>query len=231
MVLFIIYITGDCHGVHDIAKLSPYNFDDSDMTEDDYLIICGEMGLIWSIEENEYAEQVLKNFYNAKKCKVLFLDGNHENFDRLNSYPVEEWHGGKVHVISDNIYHLMRGQIFNLNNKKIFVMGGAASTDKGWRIEGISWWKEEIPNIEERKEAMRNLSNNNFQVDYILSHTGPTSVLKIMKADYRIDEYTDWLEEINQKTNFKHWYFGHFHKDKQITSKHSVVFNDVSILL
>lgn len=232
----MIYITGDCHGIHDIAKLSPYNFDDSDMTKDDYLIICGDMGLIWSSEvwadeEDDYRERVLMNFYNSKKCRVLFLDGNHENHARLNNYPVQEWYGGKIHVISDNIYHLMRGQVFDIDGKKIFIMGGAASTDKKRRIEDVSWWKEEIPNNSEREEAMNNLRNNNFKVDYILTHTGPTSTLKTINADYRIDEYTDWLEEINKTVDFKHWYFGHFHTDKRIDNKHSVVFNEVSILL
>lgn len=42
---------------------------------------------------------------------ILFADGNHEQFDALNSYSVDEWNGGKVHIIEPGIIHLMRGQV------------------------------------------------------------------------------------------------------------------------
>lgn len=61
--------------------------------------------------------------------KKLLTDGNHENFDRLYAYPVEMWHGGKVHKIRPSVIHLMRGQIFELEEKKIFTFGGASSHD------------------------------------------------------------------------------------------------------
>lgn len=38
---------------------------------------------------------------------VLFIDGNHENFEQLNSYPLDVWNGGKVHSIDSNLIHLM----------------------------------------------------------------------------------------------------------------------------
>ena len=44
---------------------------------------------------------------------TLFCEGNHENFDRLYSYPVEKWNGGNVHKIRPSVIHLMRGQVFN----------------------------------------------------------------------------------------------------------------------
>ena len=49
--------------------------------------------------------------------------GNHENFTRLYNYPIEEWHGGKVHKIRDSVLHLMRGEIFDIDNKKAFIFG------------------------------------------------------------------------------------------------------------
>lgn len=61
--------------------------------------------------------------------KKFLTDGNHENFDRLYAYPVEMWHGGKVHKIRPSVIHLMRGQIFELEEKKIFTFGGASSHD------------------------------------------------------------------------------------------------------
>ena len=67
---------------------------------------------------------------------ILFVDGNHENFDRLLSeFPIEDWNGGKVHKIRPNIIHLMRGHVFEIEGKRIFAMGGGYSVDKYMRRE------------------------------------------------------------------------------------------------
>ena len=88
---------------------------------------------------------------------VLFIDGNHENFADLNSYAVEQWHGGKVHIIEDDIIHLMRGQVFDIKGKLFFTFGGAYSIEKMNRSEGIDWFPEEMPSREEYQEGMGNL--------------------------------------------------------------------------
>lgn len=98
---------------------------------------------------------------------------NHENHDALDAYPVEFWNGGKVHKISDSIIHLMRGQVFTIEGKKFFTMGGAESHDKIYRKEGISWWPREMPSNDEYEEGLANLDKVNNQVDYILSHCAP----------------------------------------------------------
>lgn len=56
-----------------------------------------------------------------------FVDGNHENFDRLYEYPVEEWHGCKVHKIRSLVIHMMRGQVFEIEGQNIFTFGGPSS--------------------------------------------------------------------------------------------------------
>lgn len=64
-----------------------------------------------------------------KSFTTVFVDGNHENFDRLYSYPVKEWNGGKVHEIRPSVLHLMRGEVFTIEDKKFFAFGGASSHD------------------------------------------------------------------------------------------------------
>ena len=49
---------------------------------------------------------------SEKPWTTLFVDGNHENFDRLKNYPITEEWGGKVQKIYDKVYHLMRGEIY-----------------------------------------------------------------------------------------------------------------------
>ena len=47
----------------------------------------------------------------------------------LDEYPVEQWHGGNVHKIRPHVIHLMRGQVFELQGRTFFTMGGAQSHD------------------------------------------------------------------------------------------------------
>ena len=66
-----------------------------------------------------------------QKYNVCFLDGTHENFELLKSYDVIEWNGGKARQIYKNLYHLMRGQIYEIEGLKIFTMGGGG--EPGYR--------------------------------------------------------------------------------------------------
>ena len=143
----MFYITGDTHGTTDWEKLNTSNFPEQKAMNPslDYLIILGDFGGVWGDEEDAYVQRI----YNQRTFTTLFIDGNHENHDLLDQYPVEEWHGGKVHKICDRVIHLMRGQVFKLQGFTIFTMGGAESTDKKYRKEGESWWARELPSDEE----------------------------------------------------------------------------------
>ena len=112
----MIYITGDCHS--NFERFNPRNFpEQKEMTKDDYVIICGDFGGVWNKDGESKMETSALDWLDGKAFTALFVDGNHENFDRLYAYPVEMWHGGKVHKIRSSVIHLMRGQIFELEEK------------------------------------------------------------------------------------------------------------------
>ena len=124
----MIYFTGDCHSDFsrfDIDKFTIQN----EMTKNDYVIICGDFGGVWNYLVESTYEKYWLDWLNERNFTTLFVDGNHENFTRLYNYPIEEWHGGKVHKIRDSVLHLMRGEIFDIDNKKFFTFGGAKSHD------------------------------------------------------------------------------------------------------
>lgn len=193
----------------------------------DIIIICGDCGLLLFDNITEY------NFLNklAKEpVTICFCDGNHENFPAIYRYPCEEWNGGKVHKIRNNVLHLMRGQVFTIEGKKIFTMGGAYSIDRHLRQEGISWWKEEIPTNSDYAEATKNLKEHHFEVDYIISHTAPREIIRKMgeNPDFAKDsELTGFLEWIMYEAKYQQWFFGHWHIDRQIDEKHRGVLNDL----
>ena len=244
----MIYITGDTHS--DFTRLSTGKFPiQKEMTKNDYVIICGDFGGVWTFEQESNQEKYWLDWLNSKNFTTLFVDGNHENFTRLYNYPVEKWHGGKVHKIRDSVLHLMRGEIFDIDNKKFFSFGGARSHDiqdgilnldeeekiyvyrkrgASFRIRGYSWWDLELPTQDEMKNGIKNLERENYKVDYIITHCCPTSVQAMLsRGTYKRDYLTDYFQEISEKCEFKKWYFGHYHDTKQINSQFVLLYEDI----
>ena len=225
----MLYITGDTHGFNDIDKLV-LNKTLAALTEEDFLLITGDFGGIW--DGGFHDEDILK-YYAEKPYITLFVDGNHENFDLLNAFPVEEWNGGKIHRISDKVIHLMRGQIFTLEDRTFFTFGGAASIDKALREEGVSWWAAEEPSEEECAEAMENLEKNGYLVDYIITHAAPESIVRneihtrhrLLCTDCEAEKF---LDKVLKKTVYRRWFCGHYHFDMDITEHRlSVLYQNV----
>lgn len=221
-------VTGDTHGTLDLGKVVRY-FDEheGEYTSDDYLIICGDVGVCgYSASDEAEVRNVLRDL----PVTTLFIDGNHENFEQLNSYGVDEWNGGKVHFIESNIIHLMRGQVFDIDGTTFFTLGGAYSIDKAYRTPGISWFEEEIPTREEYEEGWRNLEKADFQVDYILTHTAPREVVAAMGYGEMSDdeiELRQYLQRVADYTEFTAWYFGHFHEDTEVEEMFYCLYDEV----
>ena len=212
-----IFVTGDTHGQIDIGKLTTKKFpEQKELTREDIVIVCGDFGAIW---DGAGGDRYIQNWWKDKPFTCCFVDGNHENFDLLNAYPVEEWRGGKVHKIADNIIHLMRGQVYEIDGKTFYTMGGADSIDKMHRKAYVSWWPEEIPNYAEMEEGFKNLQAHNDNVDYIITHEGPQSVVSVMTrmagVGYTPETYSvnAALDSLAHSVNFTHWFFGHHHFD------------------
>lgn len=223
----MFYVTGDTHGSIDIHKLTTRLFPQGEnLTKDDYLIICGDFGLVWN---NSKDELYWRKWLNSKPWTTLFVDGNHENHPLLNSYLIEEKWGGKVHKIQDNIYHLMRGQVFEIDGKKLFTMGGALSHDKKWRTPGKTWWSEELPSQNEFNEAIDNLTKHNWNVDYVITHCAPTEFQKCICKYYKPDRLTEFLQYIDEKLKYKAWFMGHYHRNETFGNKH-ILYNHIDKL-
>lgn len=213
-----VYITGDIHGGLDITKLNSKNFPQGKtLTKDDYVIICGDFGLIFSNEQSA-EEKYWLDWLNNKKWTTLFIDGNHDNIDKIrNDYPDCKFLGAKCQRIKKSIYHIERGEILSIDNKKIWCMGGAFSHDLQYRIIDINWWKNEHPSAFDKLNGSENLNLNNWNVDYIITHSLPSEIItKCFSEVYFADELTDYLSIINKKTKFQKWYTGHYHMDTNI---------------
>ena len=279
----MIFITGDTHGPNPIGlrsvdgfgrRLNKENFpEQKEMTRDDFVIICGDFGGIWnydsryddtrsafkdkiSLEHGESKEEKYwLDWLEKKPFTILFCDGNHENYDRLNkAYPEIDFHCGRAHKIRDNVYHLMRGYVFELTGLSFFVFGGARSHDISsgilkpyeyaserefsadykkmrdsgalFRVDHISWWKEELPSEEEMERGLQNLSSHDWNVDFVISHCAPTSVAALAGFSDR-DRLTQYLEKLSERLAFRKWFFGHYHDNYQVLGKHIMLYEQI----
>ena len=243
-----VFVTGDIHGAPQRLKVDMFP-EQKEMSKNDFVIILGDFGLVWDYRGENKEEGYWLDWLDQKPFTTLFIDGNHDNFDRLYSYPVEDWHGGMVHFIRPSVIHLMRGQIFLIQDNTFFAFGGASSHDISdgileiddpdfklkikklirnpdalCRINHISWWKRELPTEEEMNCGLKNLDKENYKVDYILTHSPYTSLLKQMDGGaglYQKDILTDYLEKIRQTVDYKHWFFGHMHLNQNFYGERS----------
>jgi len=224
----MIYLTGDTHS--EVERFASKEFPEGKyLNREDYVIILGDFGLLW---EQSPREKYWTDWLNAKPWTTLFLDGNHENFDRLDVLPIEEKFGSLVGKYTDNIFHLRRGEIYDFNGKKFFVFGGGASIDKHLRVDHISWWARELPSYEEYHRSLDKLEENDWKVDYVLTHEAPVSIYSIMAEKYFFTKTPNYdlpkfLEEVKKQTKFKHWYFGHFHCNDTFDQKFTCLYEKV----
>ena len=176
------------------------------------------------------------DFLEARPFTTLFVTGNHENYDALDTYSLERWHGGTIRRIRPSVLLLERGQVFELGGKRVFTMGGARShdiqdsvlkpddplfdekfrclqaRDAAFRVNRRSWWKKELPAPEEYRQARVNLERAGWRVDYIVTHCAPTSIQnELLRGRSTPDALTEFLEEVRQRCRFQYWFFGHYH--------------------
>lgn len=221
----MIYITGDTHGEYNnflmrIISCRP--------TADDTVIVCGDFGFVWnSLRHRHFLEKLA-----VLPFTIAFVDGNHKNFSLLETYPVEIWKGGNVHRIAKNIVHMMRGQIFTINEKSFFTMGGAYSPDKALRTEEKNWWSAELPSNADYKTAEKNLKKCSYKVDYVITHTVPESVIHYMGAvPYKEDaELTGYFEWLYGRLDFRKWFAGHFYVNRLIRNNVQILLDGVESL-
>lgn len=245
----MLYVTGDTHG--GFQRFAPAYFpQQAQMTREDYVIICGDFGGLWDGSEEE---NTALDWMEECPFTTLFVDGNHENYAMLNALPVENWNGGKIHRVRPHILHLMRGQVYEFGGLTWFAMGGARSHDieagildpadpyferkykilerqnARFRVLGMSWWQEELPNDAEYTEARGNLDKAGWCVDCVLTHCMPTSIALQMNRHNESDRLTDFLEEVRRKCRFAYWFGGHYHRNQIIDTRYVIEICDPSV--
>lgn len=210
----MIYLLSDIHaGLEHIDGLRHY-LDNAD--ESDLLIILGDVGVRF---EDTPENREFDRLFLSSSRRIAFIDGNHENFDYINSCPEEDWAGGRVHRLTDNIVHLERGYVYRTDGFSFFTFGGCSSSDS-WRESG-PWYPEESPSSEELRRAYSNLDSVGRRVDFVLTHKYQS------EHDERDGELFRLCSFIEESVEYRHWYAGHWHVERKRDEKHTFIYNSL----
>ena len=220
----MIYITGDTHRDIDISKLNTRMFpEQKSLTKSDYVIICGDFGMVW---DNSNTDLYWRKWLDDKPWTTLFIDGNHDNHSLIYAFPEVDMFDGKVRKVSDSIYYLQRGQVFNIDGKSILAIGGADSVDKEWRLQYQRetgeqiWWESEQISEYDILLAMNAVQHNyDGVIDIVISHAAPYFIEKQIGEYIKHTPSSRLLGYLAQQIKFNAWYFGHYHTDASFTDE------------
>lgn len=190
-----------------------------------------------------YVERVCPNILFAIDGEIYNFDGN-QTLVCGGAYSVDKWYRiyrtieGHIDKIPKELYS---DKMLCLTHSYIF---GVSVPNKNellnWMTEVYNslpnsvkfWWDNEQPSESTRQYIESQLKKNNWTVDIVLTHTCPFDFepvdMFISGIDQNsIDDSTEkWLQKIEQKLNYKHWYAGHFHIDRSVNDKFTLMFND-----
>lgn len=108
-------------------------------------------------------------------------------------------------------------------------MGGAYSVDRAYRELGKTYWKQELPNQDDFDECIKNLNIIGCRVDFILTHFAPASIIdRLGMSPHGCEsDLNDYLENVLNLVEFRHWYFGHYHIDKNLFEDATCVYHKI----
>lgn len=191
------------------------------------MIILGDAGINYHLDiHDDFLKMSLKKLPITLFC----IHGNHEERpENCNGYVEIEWNEGIAYCEPEfpNIIFAKDGEIYDLDGYKTLVIGGAYSVDKYYRIiRGMKWFASEQSDDETKSYGERKLSEANWEVDVVLTHTAPKQYeptwafipgLDQSKVDKSTEE---WLDEIEKRLSYDYWYAGNYHVDSYEGSIH-----------
>lgn len=231
------FITGDKHRHFDsVARFCR----DMNTNRKDVLIVLGDAGFNYY---QDARDDQLKAEVAALNITLFCLHGNKENRPQnLGAYGLRDFCGGKVYYEPryPNILFAIDGEIYRFDGRDYLVVGGAHSVDKYKCLSmGLPFFEDEMPDAKTKALVERRLTERGNRIYGILTHTCPLRYLpgemflsagenaktgrKVQKKKRAssfppdIDRSTEeWLGKLERKVNYRIWFCGHYHTDKQI---------------
>ena len=211
----MLFVTGDMHG--DYSAFAQRRIDR--LKKDDVLIVTGDFGFIWDDSKEE-----IKNLKKLQKKKymILFVEGAHENFDRIRLYPEVELFGASAYQISDNIFCLKRGEVYSIEDMNVLALGGGLPPHTDEPDKPIM-----LPDDSELQRAVDNLQSRHRRIDVIITHEAPASVKRLIDRNAAVNDLNIFLDTVLHNTRYDKWFFGSLHEDRALRKKLICVYENV----
>lgn len=238
------YVTGDIHGkVFQLKeRLESIKEDFDDVTEVG-VIILGDAGFNFYMNSSDDKN---KRKADALGCRIYCVRGNHEERPEFVKDIVELYDneiGGTVLIepTHPNIRYLLDGRKYWFGRYSAFIIGGAYSVDKRWRLangKNLEGWTGWFENEQLSQEEMNNIELNwaGCQFDFVFSHTcpiswQPTDMFLPMVDQSSVDNTMElWMEDFKDKIYWGVWLFGHFHADRAERPNVQIMYNYIEDL-
>lgn len=154
-------LLGDTHGntehLAKAAKIAKRNGVDR-------IIQLGDFGFLFRENRLKSVENTLKQFGSIP---LIWLDGNHENFDmlaELGATPQDD----EPTQLTPLVTYSPRGYVWDFDGVTFMTMGGAFSVDYEHRTLGVSLWHQETITYADVEKAC-----GRGPVDVLLTHDAP----------------------------------------------------------
>lgn len=206
-----IMMLGDTHGRADEAILAVQNAATLGI---DTIMQCGDFGMWDHFKDGIEFLDDLNSALMDTDIMLVWVDGNHENFDRLEWYcannPKNMW--GQVFIRS-NILYSPRGCKFKHEGKMFMTVGGAVSIDRDMRQPHVSWWAQEQLTDAELDLIVTRHEASPGHVDYLLTHDCPTNApfRERLKNDYDSRVHRQRMDKLGKAIKPTLWMHGHMH--------------------
>ena len=217
----MLYVTGDLHG--DVSRLAHTR----KLKKGDTLLVLGDFGVLWYGDKRD--ARTLK-WLKRRKYTILFLDGVHENYDLLEAVEEAEFGGAPAGKVADNIFHLLRGEIYEIEGKTVFAFGGGdAESEREFRAD--THFEQGMPSGDDMSRGYENLAAVGNKVDIMATHSPSGKANGYFAARHgesaRLRGVHVYLNRLEEIVTFDHWYFGSLHADRPCGSRHTAVFEEI----
>lgn len=243
-------VRGDCHGQFTWINTNLNNYE----PEKTAIIILGDAGFNFWLSKTERRH---KKEINDKGYTFYVVRGNHEcrpqdleDIEKVYDYNVH----GFIYVEPDfpNIRYFKDYGDYVINRYYCYVIGGAYSVDKWYRLERVGmteetniptrsgWFANEQLTSDEMNSAEWEIDmilSTGKKFDFILSHTCPYSLrptdMFLSGIDQsKVDSSMElWMDKIYQKNRDNSiWLWGHYHRDSIEAPHCEMYYNDIEEL-
>lgn len=166
----IIGLAGDWHGNGRWACSAVEWFAEQGVSVVEQL---GDFG-IWPGDWGQRYLDAVQGAAEAAGVTVYVTPGNHEDYSQIDAVEVD---AGGVRWIRNRVGLRERGSRWELGGCSFVSLGGAPSIDRWMRVEGVSWWREEMITLEEAERVAAA-----GYADVMLAHDSPNGGVAAVQA-------------------------------------------------